>query len=362
MRMRGDVFAVIMAGGNGERLWPLSTAEKPKQFVDLFGGKPLICHAADRLKGLVPPERTFVVTAERFVAMTRRALPHVPRANIVGEPYQRNTAAAVAVACGLVKRHCGPDAVGCVLTADQLMTPERDFRQALQDAVCAASSSDAVVTIGIQPTYPATEFGYIKCGKVVTGGGRSVCCRVERFVEKPDEATARRYLKTERYLWNAGMFIWRASVMEAAFASAAPDVARLIPVVASAGNVARAMKSAYADVRSISVDYAVMEKIRNLLVVRGVFVWDDVGSWRSLVNHLPVDESGNVAIGSVVLEETGDSVVVSDEGHVTAVVGLRDVVVVRTPTATLVCAKRALSRMREVVRKAGGTVRSHGRA
>ena len=146
-----NAYAVILAGGNGERLWPISTPERPKQFVELFGGKPLICHAVDRLEGLIPPERVLVVTAERLVAMTRKALPKVPRANIFGEPCRRDTAAAVAVACGLVRRLGGPDAVGGSLTAEQLMGPVDRFRQTLADAITAAAKmlGSIVVTCAV---------------------------------------------------------------------------------------------------------------------------------------------------------------------------------------------------------------------
>lgn len=346
-----NLYAVVLAGGSGERLWPLSTPDRPKQFVDLFGGKTLLRQAVERLGGLVPVERVLVITADCLVAMTRRALPQVPRANIIGEPCRRNTAAAVAVACGLVKRLGGDDAACCVVTADQLMKPEGAFRQTMRDAIRAATESDSIVTVGIRPDYPATGFGYIECGKPVDCGTRAETRRVVRFVEKPDEKTARRYLRTNRFLWNSGMFIWRASVMESAFAAAAPDLAVLIDVAARARNVRAALKREYVNVRSISVDYAVMEKIRNLLVVRSSFVWDDVGSWLSLANHFPADGKGNVALGATLALDSEDCSIVSDDRHVTAVVGMRDAVVVHTPHATLVCAKASLGRLRDVVRR-----------
>ena len=345
-----NAYAVIMAGGDGERFWPLSTPKRPKQFVGIFGGKPLIRHAFDRLRGLIPPERTLVVTAARLVPQTRRALPEVPAANIVGEPCRRDTAAAVAVACGLVSRLGGPDAVGCILTADQLMKPETAFRATLRDAIVAAAKLDAIVTMGVVPDRPATGYGYIECGKKVDVGTKTVFFSAKRFVEKPDEATARRYLKAGCFRWNAGMFVWRARVMADAFAGAAPDFLPLIEAVAAARSVPALLRRAYPPLRAISVDFAVMEKSKNILVAESRFKWDDVGSWQALPNHFPSDAEGNVCLGKTALLDAHDSIVVSSDGHVTAVVGLSDVVVVHTPEATLVCPRSRAQDVKKLVR------------
>lgn len=340
-----NAYAIIMAGGNGERFWPLSTPDRPKQFVSLFGDKALVRHAADRLRGVIPPERTLVVTARRFVRITRKTLPDIPKENIIGEPCRRDTAAAVAVACGLVKRLGGDNAVGCILTADQLMTPVDKFQQALRDAIKVAGQTDAIVTMGITPDYPATGFGYIEVGERV--GLKMSCpvCRVARFVEKPSLGKARRYLAAGRFLWNSGMFFWRAGVLERAFAAAAPDIGRVIAAVASAKSVSHALAAGYPSLRATSFDYAVMEHIANILVVKSSFTWDDVGSWLAIRNHFPADAGGNTTLGETALLDVKDSIVVSDHAHVTAVIGMKDVVVVHTPRATLVC---PVSRVQDV--------------
>lgn len=345
-----EVYAIIIAGGNGERFWPLSTPDCPKQFVTLFGGKPLIRHAADRLQGLIPPERTLVITAERLVAQTRRALPGIPRANVIGEPCRRDTAAAVACACGLVRRLGGPDAVGCILTADQLMEPVAKFRRTLKSAIKVASRTDAIVTVGIEPDHPATGFGYIECGPRLKTGTSTEFRAVRRFVEKPDEKTAKRYLKSGRFCWNSGMFIWKASTMAEAFARHAPDIAGLISKVAAAKSIRATLKRAYPPLRSISVDYAVMEKARKVFVARSEFKWDDVGSWTAIPKHFPLDAAGNACLGRTALLDTGDSIVVSEGGHLTAVLGMKDVVIVQTSGATLVCAKDRVQDIKRLVR------------
>lgn len=343
-----NAYAIILAGGNGERLWPLSTPECPKQFVSLFGGKPLIRHAADRLKGVIPPERIFVLTAKRLVQMTRKALPHIPKANIIGEPCRRDTAAAVAIACGLVKKYGGDDAVGCILTADQLMTPETEFRRVLKDAVKAAAGSSSIVTMGILPDYPATGYGYIECGDFAELKTKTRFRRVKRFVEKPDEKTARKYLRKGCFCWNSGMFIWRADSLLKAFMKAAPDIGGLIDKVAQAKNVDRLLKRDYASMRATSFDYAVMEKIDDILVAESSFKWDDVGSWTSVAKHFAADGNNNVCIGRTLLHETSDSIVVGPQGHITALIGVGDLVVVNTRRATLVCAKSSVQDIKKL--------------
>ncbi|MGN0852077.1 MAG: mannose-1-phosphate guanylyltransferase [Kiritimatiellia bacterium] len=343
-------YAVILAGGNGERFWPMSTAARPKQFVSLFGGKPLIRHAVDRLEGLIPPENVLVITAKRLVPQTRRALPMLARANIVGEPCRRDTAAAVACACGLVAKLGGPDAVGCILTADQLMDPPRVFRRTLRDAIAAARRTDAIVTMGLVPDYPATAFGYIECAERIGLKTKTVFHRVARFVEKPDRKTAAAYLASGRFCWNAGMFIWKAKTMAAAFADHAPDFSALIEAVAASTRVAPVLAKLYPALRSISVDYAVMEKVRNIVMAKSEFRWDDVGSWLAIPRHFPQDGAGNTRLGRTALVDTADSIVVSEGDHLTAVVGLADVVVVHTAAATLVCAKDKVQDIRRLVK------------
>lgn len=344
-----NVFAVVLAGGNGERFWPVSTAERPKQFVDLFGGKPLIRHAVDRLDGFIPPERTLVITAERLVPMTRTALPMLPPENIVGEPCRRDTAAAAAVAVGLVKRLGGADAVGCILTADHLIDPVAKFRQTLADTVTAAVQTGSIVTMGIVPEFPATGFGYIEAGDAIDLGTPTVFNRVRRFVEKPDRPTAEAYLSTGRFSWNAGMFIWQVRTLEAEFARLAPDIGGLIDTVATAADVPTTLARLYPALRATSIDYAIMEKAQNILVAKSEFRWDDVGSWQAVANHFPRDNDGNTRLGRTALLDTTDSIVVSDDTHVTAVVGLSDIVVVHTPTATLVCAKDKVQDVKKLV-------------
>ena len=325
-----NVYAVIIAGGSGERLWPLSTPERPKQFVTLFGGKPLIRHAMDRLEGLVEPSNVLVVTARSLVAQTKKALPKLPAKNILAEPCRRNTAPAVALATREAKKRGGSDAVCCILTADQLMEPEAEFRKVLRKAIGVAAKARKIVTLGIRPTYPATGFGYI-----------DAAAEPPRFVEKPDAKTAARFLKKGTYLWNSGMFIYRVDVMEAALREFAPDTARLL----AAGD----WKRIYPSLESISIDYAVMEKTKDIAVVPASFRWDDVGSWNSVPERFEHDGDGNTRIGKTAVYDAKGSVVISTPDHLAAVVGLDDVVVVHTDKVTLVCAKSKAQDVKKLV-------------
>lgn len=347
-----NTYAVILAGGGGERFWPLSTRARPKQFLSVFGGKPLLSLAVERLAGAVPPERTFIITAERLAGDTAAAAPGIPRENIVGEPCRRDTAAAVATACGMILRR-DPEGVACVLTADHLMGDVPLFLRTLEDAAGAARANDAIVTIGILPDRPATGYGYIETGEEVETGAATRFCRALRFVEKPDAETAARYVASGRFLWNSGMFIWRASVMRGAFARHAPDLGRLCDRAAAAEgpDALRALLAeAYPALRPISIDYAVMERAENILTARGAFGWDDVGSWPAMAKHFPADAAGNVVVGACEALDAGDNIVVSP-GRLTALIGVSGLVVVQAGGATLICPRGRAQEVKKLLRR-----------
>ncbi len=332
-------YAVILAGGRGERFWPLSVKSRPKQFISIFGGKPLIQHAIDRLDGIVPPERVLVITSADLIDVTRSVAKDLPADNVVGEPMGRDTAAAVALACGLVKRR-DPEGVVAILTADHIMADEAGFKQVLADSFAIANQEDAILTIGITPTFPATGFGYIEMDSPLDTGTQTAFAKAKRFVEKPslDKATA--YLETGAFLWNAGMFIWRTSVMETAFAQGAPDIAPMIQAVATCDSVDAWMAQYYPTIRKISVDFAVMEKAPNIITAAGDFGWDDVGTWPAVEAHLPADEQDNVSLGDYTAIQARSNILITEGcSRHTAILGIDDLVVVQTPTTTMICPK-----------------------
>ena len=332
--MKKNFYAVILSGGSGERFWPLSTPERPKQFLSVFGGKSLIRQSVDRLKGVVPAERVLIVTARSLAKATYRELPEIPRRNIILEPCRRDTAAAVATACTEVEKRGGENAVAAILTADHLMKNEKAFRKILLLAADAAAKSEDIVTMGVKPTYPATGFGYIKVGKRF-----GKVFRADKFVEKPNETVAKRYLKSGRYVWNAGMFVWKVAAMKAAFAKFAPQFSGITP-------------KDYESLPKISFDYAVMEKADNVLVTSGDFGWDDVGTWTAADRHLKTDGRRNAIRGGVTLLDCENSVAVA-EGARIAALGVKDIVIVTTEDSVLVASKDRVQDLKKLLATIG---------
>ena len=328
-----DFKAIILAGGSGERFWPLSTPEKPKQFLRVFGGESLIRQSVSRLKGLARPENVFVITSKQLVAATRKELPEIPRQNIIGEPMRRDTGAAVALGVGVASRtdgdagSSGRDGILGFFSSDQLATNPERFRKAVSAAIAKAKRKNAIVTIGIKPEYPATGFGYVN---PKTGA----------FVEKPDKAKARQYLK-KGYLWNAGMFIGRASVFADVIAAHAPALVRLLT-----SSVSR-LKSSYESLPKISFDYAVMEKLKNVAVVKGDFGWDDVGSYGAFDKYFPHDARGNVREGPCTVVEADGNICIARSARI-SLLGVKNLVVVTTPDSVLVADKSRITEMKKL--------------
>ena len=332
-KSRPSFRAVILAGGSGERFWPLSTPEKPKQFLRVFGGESLIRQSVRRLGGLVAPEDVFVVTSKALVAATRRELPELPRENVIGEPMRRDTGAAVALGVG-VAGASDATVVG-FFPADQMVTNAKAFAKSVRAAVAKARRGQSVVTLGIRPEYPATGFGYVdpKSG---------------RFVEKPDERKARQYLKNG-YLWNAGMFIARAGTFRAAFAAHAPALAPLAAPRASAPSAAE-LASAYESLPRISFDFAVMEKLPRVEVVAADCGWDDVGSYGAFDRYFPHDSRGNVREGPCTVVEADGNICIARSARI-SLLGVKDLVVVTTPDSVLVADKSRIGEMKKLFKK-----------
>ncbi len=324
------LHAVILAGGSGTRFWPLSTGKRPKHLLALLGKRTLLEETAARLKGLVPPARTVVVTAKDQAAAVRRLLPTLPPGAILSEPMARNTAAAVALAAARI-REKDPAAVLVVVSADHWIPDAAAFCRTMAAAASRARTAETLVLVGVRPDRPATGYGYLRTGRIA-GRARGFAVRaVDRFTEKPGAATARRWLRAGGHLWNAGIFAWRADAY-------LEEVRRLLPALhralvasrAFAGSPA-ALARAYARAPSISLDYGVLERSPSVEVVEAAFAWDDLGSFAGLLRRsgptrgnlfLEVDGHGNLALAPA--------------GRLTAVLGLSNVAVITTPRATLV--------------------------
>lgn len=332
-------WLVIMAGGVGERFWPMSRKLRPKQLLPLVSKRTMIAETLARVKPLFGA-RVVVVTNREQAAAVRRALPGVK--HILAEPAGRNTAPCVAWASAYIAKR-DADAVIAVVPADSFIGDVKRYRQVVRDALVVARERDVMITVGIKPVSAHTGYGYIQVGDPLGEG----FWRAKRFVEKPDRATAEKYLATGQYRWNAGMFVWSARSILEAYRQSQPVMLKQIEKIKGAKSLARI----YSKLEKISVDYAIMEKAGNVVVADGDFGWDDVGDWQAVERHLAKDAAGNAVRGEFVGVDTTGCVVYSDGKHLVGVVGLRDLVVVHTTDATLVCHKRDAQRVKEIVRK-----------
>jgi mannose-1-phosphate guanylyltransferase len=344
-------FAVILGGGAGTRLWPASRRARPKQLLSLGGPESLIGAAVRRGRALVGAENTLIVTAADQAAAVREAIPDLPAANIVAEPVPRNTAAAVGLGAVVAERRAGPDAVIAVLPADPFIADEATFARLVQLAI--AEARDAIVTIGVRPTHAETGFGYIRLGARLQRAGDDPVHDVGGFYEKPDRATAERYVASGEYLWNSGMFFLTAGRMLEEARRHLPALGCLLDAAVAADDIDTVIASGYADAPSISIDHGIMEKAGGLRVVPGAFGWNDVGSWAALPALRAPDGRGNVVVGGATLIDGDGNIVVAEDGApYVGVLGVRDLVVVATKDAVLVIPKDRAQDVRRIVEAA----------
>jgi mannose-1-phosphate guanylyltransferase len=355
---RLPLYAVIMAGGQSTRFWPLSRRHAPKQLLSIKGRYTLLQDTARRLLPLTGWQRLLVVTNAQHAAEVRRQLPQVPAAHVLVEPVGRNTAACLALAAAWLHANVG-DALMVVVPADHVIKDAAGLRRTLRAAADLAMRRDCLVTIGVPPTQPETGYGYLEVGAAIPAAPPGACW-VRRFHEKPAAAAARRYVASGRHLWNAGMFVWKTSVFRAALARCLPEVHDVLDDVWRAPRgAARRLRAAYARVQSVSVDVGVMQPISALragargaevprvAVVRADFDWIDVGSWAALDAVWARDANGNVAIGKVLPIDTRGSVVYCPQ-HLVALIGVDNLIVVESNGALLVCARDRAQDVRQI--------------
>jgi mannose-1-phosphate guanylyltransferase len=342
-------WAVIMAGGYGERFWPMSRRKRPKQLLPIVGDKTMIQQTVQRLRPVIADARMVVMTNREQAALMRKQLPRVK--HVIAEPMGRNTAPCIALATAIIAR-LDPNAVIVVVPADSWVGDAEKYRCVVRESLALAAQQEVLITIGIQPTSPHTGYGYIKVDSelMVHGSGLATrFWRANRFVEKPDRETAEQFLVSGEYRWNAGMFVWSARAIRQAFEKLQPAMAKGCARLAASR--LKNFAKEYQQLEKISVDYAIMEKANNVVVANGDFPWDDVGDWPAVGRHYDKDAANNVARGNFVGLDASDCVVVGDKKHLVAAVGVRDLVIVHTPDATLVCHRNETQKVRELVKK-----------
>lgn len=357
--MHDNFYALIMAGGTGTRLWPLSRESRPKQALPLLGDRTMFQIALDRLAPLFTPDRMLVVTGSNHVDLLKAQGSGIPGENFIVEPMGRGTAPAIALgAIHLRRKH--PDAMMAVLTADHFIADEAGFRRALLAAAKVAERGH-LVTLGVTPDYPATGYGYIERGDVVESVENFLAYQVMSFREKPSAAAAERFLADGRHSWNSGMFIWRVDRFLAELARTMPEFsAQLdeIDRVLGTPDEASTLANVWPRVASQTVDYGVMEKARDVVVIPIDIGWSDIGSWSSLLDVLPGDADGNVCVHAEHLNAGSRHVLVHGRGRIVATIGLEDVIIVDTEDVVLVCRKdqaEAVKRMVDRLKDEGRT-------
>jgi len=348
------LHAVIMAGGSGTRFWPRSRMDTPKQLLQLYGDRTMLQHTMARLAPLVAPERTLVVTNELQATRVAQQLPDLPARQIVAEPCGRDTAACIGLAATLI--HCqDPDGTMVVTPADQLIEPAAEFRKTIEVAArYVERSPDSFVTFGIRPTYPATGYGYVHRGELAEADDGINVYRVRRFREKPDQDLAEQFVQSGDYLWNSGIFVWRVEAILRALDEFTPELGAGLKRIRDALGTSeqeRVIAREYDHLERISIDYAVMERARDVCVVEAPYRWDDLGSWKALERLHSAGDADNTLMGTHCGIDTHGCIVSSDGKHLVATLGVNDLIIVHSADATLVANKHEEGAIRKLVEK-----------
>jgi mannose-1-phosphate guanylyltransferase len=359
-----DRYVIIMAGGRGERFWPVSREKTPKQLITLLGKRSFLQQAVDRVLPVVPLKNIIIITNAVQAPQVAKQLPKLPKENIVAEPVGRDTCAAVALGAAIVGAR-STTAVMAVLPADHVIPEEKKFQQVLADAFDLASRGQVIVTIGIKPTEPATGYGYIHAGPALpppqgVKSYKTTFFKAERFVEKPNLEKALEYLNSGAYRWNAGMFIWSFVTVTQGLEKHQPEMAaacqRWFKVANQPAKLKKVLAKEYLEIKKISIDFALMEHAQNVVVADGSFEWDDLGAWPALARHVKPDAEGNSAVGDFVHVDAARNIVYdarTKNRTPIAVVGLRDCIIVQTDDAVLVAHKSEAQKIKGMVAKLG---------
>ena len=356
-----DRYVIIMAGGRGERFWPVSREKMPKQLLTLLGKRSFLQQTVDRILPLVPLKNILVITNGLQLAEVRRQLPKIPKANLIAEPIGRDTCAAVTLGAAVVGAR-STTGVMAVLPADHVIPEEKKFRQVLCDSFDLASRGQVIVTIGIKPAEPNTGYGYIQVGTELpppqgVKAYQTAFFKAERFVEKPYYEKAVEYVNSGQYRWNAGMFIWSFVTVTQGLEKHQPEMAQACQrwfKAAATPKLGKVLAREYPGIKKISIDFALMEHAQNVVVADGDFEWDDLGSWTALGRHLKSDPEGNCALADFIHVDAARNIVYDARVKTRtpiAIVGLRDSILVQTDDATLVAHKSQAQKVKELVSK-----------
>jgi len=348
-------YAIVMAGGTGKRLWPLSRRKRPKQVLKLLDGHTLLRRCFERLAPVFDLRNIIILTNAGYADLVRENLPEIPFNNVIAEPAVRDTSGAIGLAATILTKF-DPDAAMAVVTADQLIEPAEIFQQALKDALTFVNTNpDAMLTFGIHPTFPSTQLGYIKCiDPSKKTGCKNKVYTVEAFKEKPAETTAKKYLKAGHYFWNSGMFVWKAkTILEnlANFLQESVEPLQRIRNDWDGPNQQKTLQQSFLKLPKISIDYAVMEKAAQVYAIKLDCRWLDMGAFSALADFVSSDKNNNIVVAghSQLLHCKDNIIVTEEENHLIAAIGLENIVVAHSPDATLICHIDQAQRIKELL-------------
>lgn len=343
---------LIMAGGRGERFWPLSRIETPKQLLNLTGNGSMIQETVARVRELTPPSHIYIVTQQSYAQAIGEQLPDLPKENIIIEPEGKNTAPCIGLASLIIESN-DPDGTMAVLASDHMIKNPVLFREILKTGADVAQKTGGIVTLGIRPDRPDTGYGYIKLGQSLSG--TASLYKVERFTEKPNQETAEEFMKSGKYLWNSGMFIWKTATIRSLIHQYLPDLHEGLEIIKKALNTpdySLILKQEYQKFEKISIDYGIMERASEVYVLPAAIGWDDVGSWTSLNRIYDPDDQGNVILGeNVTAIDAHDCIIASSGKKLLAAVGVRDLICVETEDAVLLCPKHRAQDIKLILEK-----------
>lgn len=353
-RIQNNICAMIVAGGSGTRFWPLSTPERPKQFLTLFGKRSMLQETYDRVAPIVQPERALVVTGAPFVELVRNQLPEIPPENVIGEPMPRDTAAAMTLGSVILNKRFG-DVPIIAMPADHVIHPKEAFQKTAMSAARFAVSDGAIYTLGIKPSWPSSSYGYLECGPRIRTDKDIEHFELVRFKEKPDVATAQQYLDDGRFYWNSGIFIWTPKVLLDEVREYLPEHHSRLTGLADKDMKPgwhEALRAAFEPLPKISIDFGVMEKSGRVRMIPADFNWNDIGGWLAIESFLDEDEAGNRVRGEIHSHNSERNIVFCEHPDETvALVGVKDLVVVRAGTLTLVVHKDKTEEVKKLVDK-----------
>lgn len=340
--------ALIMAGGKGTRFWPLSTEEKPKQFLKLINEKTMIQTTVDRIKTIIPIERIFICTSKKYLKLIKEQLPDIPLRNVILEPESRNTAPCITLASLVIKRHF-KDANMIVLPADHLISDENEFRRIVNDAdKFIKKNNRAIITLGMKVTRAETGYGYIKTGNSSCELNNHKVIKVEKFVEKPDEETAKKYMGDKGYLWNGGIFVWNINSLIENIKKYLSNTYELLQCVETIKPdiLERFIEERYKYTENISIDYALLEKSQDVYVIPSNFGWDDVGTWKSVERYREKDEDNNIINSNVRVIESKSNMAISNTKRV-VMIGIKDIMTVETEESIFIVNKDYMDNLKD---------------